>query len=204
MRRVLDLGCGNGGVFQGLIRAGFRGHYVGLDASLPLLILAEKATKEYEIPAGSSAKFLRADLSQPDWAQDLNGTFDFIFAFAVLHHLPPPLYPELLITTRSLFGKSPPKGGQMVLSNWQFLKSPRWIKRVLPWETIGIKAGEVTKNDYLLDWRRGGRGLRYVHYFEEEELGSLARKAGFKVAESFSADGKEGNLGLYQTWVPLI
>jgi hypothetical protein len=54
--------------------------------------------------------------------------------------------------------------------------------------------------DYLLDWRQGGRGLRYVHHFSPPELTSLAQMTGFKVVESFSSDGEGGNLGLYQVW----
>ncbi len=56
--------------------------------------------------------------------------------------------------------------------------------------------------DYLLDWRRGGEGLRYVHHFSPEELAELAAETGFRVLETFWSDGEGGNLGLYQVWEP--
>ena len=51
--------------------------------------------------------------------------------------------------------------------------------------------------DYLLDWRRGGHGLRYVHHFELDELNTLCVRAGFHVDDSFRSDGESGTLGLY-------
>ncbi len=87
-----------------------------------------------------------------------------------------------------------------ILSNWQFLNSPRWRARVQPWETVGLSPGDVGPDDYLLDWRRGGTGYRYVHHFSEGELAALAAETGFRVVETFYSDGKEGNLGLYSVW----
>jgi redox-sensitive bicupin YhaK (pirin superfamily) len=58
----------------------------------------------------------------------------------------------------------------------------------------------VDENDYLLDWRRGGEGLRYVHHFDEAELNAMATASGFQVREMFRSDGENGQLGLYQIW----
>jgi len=58
----------------------------------------------------------------------------------------------------------------------------------------------VDAGDYLLDWRSGGEGLRYVHHFGEAELRELAATTGFQVKEVFYSDGETGNLGLYQVW----
>jgi hypothetical protein len=61
----------------------------------------------------------------------------------------------------------------------------------------------VEQGDYLLDWRRGGLGIRYVHHFSAEELARLAADSGFRIIESFDSDGKEGDLSLYQVWEPV-
>jgi hypothetical protein len=61
---------------------------------------------------------------------------------------------------------------------------------------------QVDVGDYLLDWRQGGYGLRYVHYFDEVELVELAQLSGYRILESFYSDGKGGRLSLYQTWEP--
>ena len=65
---------------------------------------------------------------------------------------------------------------------------------------IGLSSEDIDPGDYLLDWRRGGHGFRYVHHFSQDELLSLAEKTGFKVVESYLSDGEGGNLGLYQVW----
>ena len=59
---------------------------------------------------------------------------------------------------------------------------------------------ELDEGDYLLDWKRGGNGLRYVHHFSESELRSIANETGFQVYKSFLSDGYENRLGLYQLW----
>jgi hypothetical protein len=62
---------------------------------------------------------------------------------------------------------------------------------------------EVDPNDYLLDWRSGGEGLRYVHHFDEKELEELAAASNFQVSDTFYSDGEGGKLGLYQVWKPV-
>ena len=65
---------------------------------------------------------------------------------------------------------------------------------------IGLTAEDVDKNDYLMDWRRDGHGLRYVHHFSASELHQLAAFTGFRVIGIFTSDGEGENLGLYQIW----
>ena len=91
-------------------------------------------------------------------------------------------------------------GSLFVHSNWQFLRSQRLRQRIQPWERIGLQDADVEPGDYLLDWRQGGVGLRYTHHFSEPELARLAGEAGFTVIESFTSDGKSGDLSLYQIW----
>ncbi len=196
--RMLDLGCGNGGLAQALARRDQRGLYVGVDFSAGLLEFAAAG-----IPAESALRclFVTADLGAPDWPDRLPGEaaghFDFILAFAVLHHLPgADLRLGLLRQVRLLLAP----GGQFIHSNWQFLNSPRLVRRILPWEAAGLDPAQVDPGDYLLDWRQGGSGLRYAHHFSPEELSALAEATGFQVSGSFLSDGQGGQLGLYQTW----
>jgi hypothetical protein len=67
---------------------------------------------------------------------------------------------------------------------------------------IGITPEQVDSGDYLLDWRQGGYGLRYVHHFDQAELGELAQRTGFRILETFNSDGNGGRLSLYQVWQP--
>jgi SAM-dependent methyltransferase len=124
-------------------------------------------------------------------------TFNLAFAFAVLHHIPGrERRVQLLCTVRELLAPD----GRFIHSNWQFLRSERLRGRIHPWGEVGLSDAEVDPGDYLLDWRRGGFGLRYVHHFSEDELASLAAESGFRVLETFYADGETGDLGLYQIW----
>ena len=192
---VLDLGCGNGGLAREVARRGHHGAYLGIDSSLPLLREAQKHQA-----AGFPIAFLQADLAHFSLVADglpLRPSWDLVTAFAVLHHIPgTALRLELLRAVHRVLAPV----GRFVLSNWQFLNSERLESRIRPWEAAGIRPTEVDPGDHLLDWKRGGQGLRYVHHFSEEELSALAVESGFRVAESFLSDGENGRLGLYQVW----
>ena len=117
--------------------------------------------------------------------------------FAVLHHIPGVnLRRALLRQIHSLLEV----GAELLISVWDFLASERMRKRILPWESVGLDSNAVDPGDYLIEWRRGGQGQRYVHHFQINELQDLARSTGFEVSQTFRADGEGGNLGLYLIW----
>jgi tRNA (uracil-5-)-methyltransferase TRM9 len=188
---LLDLGCGNGELARKLAQRGHAGTYTGVDYSSNLL---EQAAEQQ--PA--HFRFVQADLSNPDWEKALSGCdYDAVLMFAVLHHIPgQQLRLQILHKIRSLL----PHDGHFIHSEWQFLSSPRLAGRVQPWETVGLDEKAVDPGDYLLDWRTGGTGLRYVHHFSEAELAEMASITGFEVVDTFLSDGKTHNLGLYQIW----
>lgn len=191
---ILDLGCGNGELARELAKRGHRGSYLGVDFSLPLLREAESQ------PEGFSPKFMQADLTKLSVSSNqllVNGNWSLITCFAVLHHIPSTeLRLNFLQTVRQLLQPD----GRFIHSNWQFLNSEKLKARIQPWEGMSIFPSDVDAGDYLLDWRSGGEGLRYVHHFTESELNELAQAMRFQVVESFSSDGEAGNLGLYQVW----
>jgi SAM-dependent methyltransferase len=191
---VLDLGCGNGELAAELEHGGHQGAYTGLDFSVELLKIAKE--RNY---GNSKAVFHEANLTDADWSGELGEVkFDRVLCFASLHHVPSQrLRERFLKQVRGLLSV----GGSLVLSNWQFLNSPRLAARVQDWERAEIDEADVDDGDYLLDWKRDGEGLRYVHHFDIEELGQLAEASGFKVEETFASDGQTGDLGLYQIWV---
>lgn len=216
---ILDLGCGNGGLARALAARGHQGAYLGLDFSPPLLAVANS------LPEDFTARFLAADLSS-DWDEAVksaattatpddnhhspgqttatlpdaarNVSFDLVFSFATLHHVPSlALRLKMLKKIRTLLAP----GGRFIHSNWQFLRSPRLRQRVRAWSEAGLADSDIDPGDFLLDWRSGGLGFRYVHHFETTELIALAEASGFDVIETFYADGKEENLSVYQVWV---
>ena len=189
---VLDLGCGNGELAYWLSRQGHTGGYLGLDFSPELLALArQKNSHEH-------ARFLQRDLTKSGWREHLpGGPFDLVLAFAALHHLPShQLHTQVLSAVREQLTPA----GKFIHSEWQFLNSERLRARIQPWEAANLHENDVEPGDYLLDWRHGGQGLRYLHHFSQEELARLAEETGFEIVDSFYKDGQGGQLGLYQTW----
>ncbi len=194
---ILDLGCANGELARELARRGHHGTYLGVDFSLPLLRDAEAQ------PDGFSARFLQVDLTQLSAVSDqlsVSGGWSVITAFAVLHHIPST---ELRLNILRIVHQLLNSEGLFIHSNWQFLNSEKLKARIQPWEGAAISASEVDVGDYLLDWRSGGEGLRYVHHFDEGELAELAKVTGFRIMDTFYSDGEGGKLGLYQVWKPV-
>ena len=190
---ILDLGCGNGELARTLSRRGHLGSYLGLDFSLPLLGEAEREAFSFPV------KFMEEDLTATAWASvaGISSFYDIVFAFAALHHIPSfNLRLGMLAKVHDLLKEN----GRFIHSNWQFLDNPRLKARVQPWELARLSPQEVDPNDYLLDWKRGSNGLRYVHHFNEDELEVLARVSNFEIVETFYSDGENKRSGLYQIW----
>ena len=179
---VLDVGCGNGR-FGGALPAPVR--YVGVDNSAALLGCAAQRTH---------TSFLQLDLMDPAWVLRVRRRFPAIVCFAVLHHVPGAR--RRLRLLRQLHGLLQP-GGVCVLSVWQFAHVPRLRRKICDWQQAGITTAQVEVQDYLLDWQRGGSGLRYAHQFSLAELAQLCARAGFEVRQTYRSDGATGDMGLY-------
>ena len=179
---VLDVGCGNGR-FGGALPAPVR--YVGVDNSAALLGCAAQRTH---------TSFLQLDLMDPAWVLRVRRRFPAIVCFAVLHHVPGAR--RRLRLLRQLHGLLQP-GGVCVLSVWQFAHVPRLRRKICDWQQAGVTAAQVDAQDYLLDWQRGGSGLRYAHQFSLAELAQLCARAGFEVRQTYRSDGATGDMGLY-------
>ncbi|MBK6644580.1 MAG: class I SAM-dependent methyltransferase [Anaerolineales bacterium] len=189
---VLDLGCGNGNFLLELSRRGHHAPLLGADFSLTLLREAESTP---------GVEWREVDLSQlsvssGQWS--VTDHWSLITCFATLHHIPSTeIRLDILRTVKSLLKP----GGKFYLSNWQFMNSEKLKARIQPWSRVGLADSDVDDGDYLLDWRSGGEGLRYVHQFSAEELLGLADQIQMKVEAGFYSDGENGRLGLYQVWV---
>ena len=195
---LLDLGCGNGELARERMRRGQCGPYTGLDLSPSLLKVARHGWED------APATFIRADLTASDWDKrmvtPIQQFFDVVTAFAVLHHIPGV---NMRLTILQKVHELLRPGGRFIHSEWQFLNSDKLKSRLQAWQEIGLSDSDVDPGDYLLDWRSGGRGLRYVHQFDEAELEALAASSRFRISTAFLSDGENGQLGLYQVWEPV-
>lgn len=193
-RSLLDLGCGDGRVGRALatgLVSNRVSRYRGVDFSEGLLGQAQNPDSVLDY------RLLTADLAAPGWSDHLredSKPFEAAVCFSVLFHIPGRgRCARLLRELRACL--SP--GGLAVISVWQFLHVASLRKKIVPWNTLGLTPSEVDPGDLLVDWRRGGRGLRYVHHFEEEELVRLCTQAGLTHRESFSSDGRTGDMTLF-------
>lgn len=195
---ILELGCGNGELPLQLRHKKHRGVYLGLDFSSPLLEQAQEINQKIAETSSLKVDFMSADLTSSEWEAALTKKkFEFILAFAFLHHIPSEeLRAQILVNARKLLEYN----GLFIHSEWQFLNSPRLVARIQPWSSLGLSEIDVDPGDYLMDWRQGGSGLRYVHFFQPGELQRLAKSNSFQILDTFYSDGMEGNLGLYQIW----
>jgi SAM-dependent methyltransferase len=188
---VLDIGCGHGLVAKRLAQRGHRGRYAGVDASPHLLELARRNVHQ------PGFAFDQRDLALPGWAVGLAAPFSVVLAFAVLHHLPGDALRQRVVSELAALLD---ERGRVEVSVWSFLQSDRLRRRVLAWDRVGLAEAQVDPGDFLLDWREGEPGVRYVHHFSSDELAALARGVGLEVSLERSSDGETGRLGLYQTW----
>lgn len=124
--------------------------------------------------------------------------FDLVVSFGFLHHIPSfDLRQQFLLEALSQVKP----GGYLVVSFWQFLNDPakRAKSEQTHAEALAFFEGSLEPNDYFLGWKNEPDNYRYCHHFSNEEIdriiATLAQHA--TVVESFSADGKPGNLNRY-------
>ncbi len=192
--RMLDLGCGPGQLARYLAAESAPGFFLGLDLSPKLLARARSGVAG---PTGDRFHFVCADLAAGALPLAPASRFDWVFLFAVLHHLPG--HDRRAALCRAVRESLAP-GGKVALSNWQFDRSERLRARIVAWTELGVDEAELEPGDALIDWRRGGRGLRYVHLIDERERRQLCHEAGFRELEAFASDGTGANLSDYAIW----
>lgn len=206
--RVLEVGCGDGKVGRWLARRG-TDYYLGLDISAGMITRARRFThhaersvdREPDTDNGSRITFQNIDVISPNLPTLLPPEpFGCILAFATFHHLPGRETRQRVLQT---LAHHLAPGSLLAMSNWQFTRSARLMKRVADWSTLGLAEDDVEAGDYLLTWERMGKqGLRYVHLLDETEARELAVSAGLKVVEVFESDGVTSALAEYVTLRP--
>lgn len=183
--RFLDVGCGNGRLGNFLFEQTDLETYVGVDFSTSLLSSAQAF-----VPDG---QFFLRDLGVSNFLDGLD-TFPAIACVATLQHVPSLALRERVVAEMADHLES---DGVLVLANWQVTSSERQRKKIAPWAEFGIDKQAVLDNDFLVRWRRGGDGVRYVAEIDSAETERIAQACGLKIKEQFRSDGAEGTLNLY-------
>ena len=190
---ILDVGCGNGRFASFLSAAlGEPFLYCGIDASAPLLALAERALADV-----SGARLVRADfvLDTPEAVLPAE-RFDCVAAFGVLHHIPQESRRRALI--RGLAERVAP-GGLLALTFWDFAREPRFEGKVARAGEPDL-AKELEPGDVLLQWgeAKSPPRLRYCHYTDAAEEVRLLADLPLSPRLFFASDGRSGQLNRYR------
>lgn len=204
--RVLDLGCGNGRLYQlfenkstprlsseknkrAKIFKRPKGaesiEYIGVDRSAGLIKSAREKWKNI------NAKFLVSDIL--DLSNFKKDSFDAVFLIAVLHHIPSRKL--RLKTLKNIYSVLKP-GGTIFITNWMF-----WQKKFYPFIFKYTILKLIGKNkmdflDILIPWKSCGLKTyghsekmadRYYHVFTKRELKRLVKKTGFVIIKNKKA-----------------
>lgn len=179
---ILDVGCGNGRLGRFLAdHLSTNLSYYGIDSNPDLLDRARLTLAD-----------LAARLEQRDIITESlpAGAFDLVALFGVLHHIPGSAQRRGLM--HSLAARVAP-GGIMAFAAWRFYEYERFRERIVPWPADI----QVETHDYLLDWRRDVRALRYCHYVDDAEHADLITAAGLPEIMTYRADGGTNDANRY-------
>ncbi len=175
---VLDLGCGNGRLFDFFHEKGLKINYLGVDHNPDFLKLAKKNVPE--------ATFQEGDLENPGLK---DSSFDVIFSVAAFHHLPD-------ITSRNkcvaAMHQALKKEGLVVLTTWNLWQKRYWKEWVRAALLSFVTLGRGLKwNDLWIKWGKSPL-KRYYHSFFPKELLRYFPKSNWKVEGIFfSKKGKK-------------
>ncbi len=181
--RVLDLGCGNGRLYE--IFEGMSIHYLGVDNSPELIEFARKRWGEDE-----KRKFIIGDAINLDWWDGKK--YNAVFLIAVLHHIPSwELRKKVLENVSNILEEN----GILVMTNWNLFEG-KYLVYILKniFKKITGKS-DLDFMDALIPWKSAETGEivaeRYVHAFTLRELKHLVKEAGLQIVESFYSFGGE-------------
>lgn len=175
--------------------------YLGVDACAELIAIAERDLASLE---RLTVQLERHDLVHDDLAGLAPGRqFALIALFGVLHHVP-----GLDARARLLAGLAArlEPGGMLAVSLWRFTQSPRFLRKIIAWDTYNRDAAEpiavaaLEPGDHLLSFDEAG--VRYCHEVDADEEEALFAPLG--EIEHFEGDHARGDLNRYVLgrWVP--
>lgn len=187
---ILDVGCGNGRFLDFLLQSkiDFKS-YCGIDSSEKLLKIARS---KYD---AQNITLKKQDILEK---LDINGKFDVIVMFGLLHHIPSKelrykLINQLLDLTNN--------GGFLAVSVWSFMDSSEYGSKIKSNNEVieylsnklrfKISKLDFEENDFVLGWGDPNRAYRYCHYFDNAELAEMLNI--FRNYKAVLLDVKAGN-----------
>jgi tRNA (uracil-5-)-methyltransferase TRM9 len=168
---VLDIGCGNGRVYQ--LCENLQVEYIGIDQSEGLISIARKKYPNVRFDVGSMTELPYEDRS-----------VDVIFCIATFNHLPDR---DSRLQSLAEMKRVLKPGGIILMTNWNVLSdnAQKYIDRE-KWEIV-----DNNRQDVLVPWLTpiGEKmpGSRYYHGYELSELFDLFSDTGLIVEQQYYA-----------------
>ncbi len=177
--RVLDVGCGNGRLFQ--LFEGVLIDYTGIDQSEKLIALAREKFPDISFDVGEMTHLPYRDAS-----------FDAVYAIASFHHLPTPEKQKQAL--KEIWRVLKP-GGKLIMLNWNLEND--WVKgKVATGSFVRLPDGK----NMSVPWKIGSGeslGERIYYGFSLSELQTLLLEAHFTVEKNYFINkGEESSVEL--------
>lgn len=169
---VIDVGCGNGRLYQ--LLAEKQVEYIGVDQSEELLKIARE-----KFPAG---RFLLREMTNTLLPENIADT---VFCIAAFHHLSTE---ASRVKTLQEMKRIVKPGGALVMLNWNLYNN--WAR--------GKYQGDE-RGDFQIPWKNDKGtvlAMRYYHGFMLEELHDLADQAGLLIQKQwYLKKGEPASIG---------
>lgn len=165
--RVLDLGCGNGRLYNTIVSEKI--DYIGIDFSEELIKIARKKYPEGEFMVADSLNLPFSD-----------NHFDKIYSIAVLHHIPSK---KLRLRGMEEIKRTLKSEGFLILTVWNLQERKSIKKLIYKFGLLKLfNRSKLDFGDILKEWK--GSNDCYFHCFKKGELESLVKKAGLRIIDS--------------------
>lgn len=191
--RVLDLGCGNGRLFEELKNKG--GYYLGIDTSASLINIAKERYPE--------ADWREGDMEKLDLI--LENNFDYIFCIAVLPHIPGR---DNRVAALKKVKDKLSVGGQLIISAWNFWPQGKYWRPLLFSYLKNIFGfSKYDAGDLIFSWKhkvgeKGGE--RYYHAFTRREFVKELEDAGFKIISAHDDKQSISGQDRFNHWITAV
>jgi tRNA (uracil-5-)-methyltransferase TRM9 len=201
--KILDLGCGNAR-FVNFVSSELELEqvqnieYLGVDFSVNFL----EQSQSVNLQAFAKYQLKQLDiLKELDQLKDLK--LDLVVMFGLIHHIPS------LQARKAFFAQVVQlldSSGLLIFTTWQYLDTPRLIKRVIDAETetgkqvyqhLDIQKTDLEVGDNILDWVKKVFSYRYSHYFSQEEIQGYIIDNNLELIHSFVCDGRDSKRNRY-------
>ncbi len=190
--KVLDVGCGNGRLFE--LFKDRQIEYTGVDNSEKLI---EIAKKNFQFPisnfqTNSKFKFLVADALDLSFFKDEE--FDSVFMIAVLPHIPSK---ELQMKAINEAYRVLKIDGWLFITCWNLLQPKLFFENFIQRFKNPKLYQRLSWRDFFIPWHsKNGEIIaqRFYHLFTKRELKKILKFVGFKVLEIYyEKRGKKSN-----------